>query len=245
MTSQKELLSRLKDFFTFTSQERNSLALAVLVMAFIFSFRDWGEEVFSLSTGLRHFFLMLLVVAIGIFFRLSCQKIYALSNGYQAEFKVWWMGIAISLVLAFLTLGKVPSVILGGITSTFMTRQRLGEFRYGHSYWQSGIISLWAVYSSLILAILFAVGKFALPESYFFSKGVFFNLIMAFCAVLPLPQLEGLQVFFAARWMLGFAFILIALASVLLLTNTLVGLVIAITGGAVIGIFYLLISSGK
>ena len=239
------MLSRIKDFFTFSRQERNNLLLAVLLAAFIFSFRDWGKEAFSLTEGLQHFILMLLVVTISVLFRISCQKLYGLSNGYKIEFRVWWTGMLISLILAFITFGKVPTILLGGATSAFMVRQRLGEFRYGYSYWQSGMISLWALYGSLILAILFALGKFALPESYFFAKGVVFNLIMGFCALLPLPQLEGVNIFFAARWLYAAAIALLALTALLLLTNAAWSLIVVIIGGTLIAAVYLITGSGK
>ncbi|MBI2665986.1 hypothetical protein HYX13_00075 [Candidatus Woesearchaeota archaeon] len=239
------MLSRIKDFFTFSKQERNNLLLAVLLLAFIFSFRDWGRETFSLTEGLRHFILMLLVVSISIFARISCQKLYGLSNGYKIEFRVWWTGLLISLILAFITFGKVPTILLGGATSAFMVRQRLGEFRYGYSYWQSGMISLWAFYASLILATLFAVGKYAFPENYFFAKGVIFNLIMGFCALLPLPQLEGANIFFAARWLYAVAIVLLGVTTLLLLVNTAWSLIIIIVGTTIIATVYLITGSEK
>ena len=245
MPSQKEFLSRIKDFFSFSRQERNNLLLALLLLAFIFSFRDWGTESFSLTQGLQHFILMFLVAGMSILFRISCQKLYGLSEGYKIEFRVWWTGMLISLILAFITFGKIPTILLGGATSAFMVRQRLGEFRYGYSYWQSGMISLWAVYAGLILAIFFALGKFALPESYFFAKGIWFNLIMGLCALLPLPRLEGVNVFFAARWLYAVAIGLLAVTALLLIINTAWSLIIVIIGGAIIAAAYLITGSGK
>ncbi len=245
MVSKKEMLSRMRDFFSFSKQERSNLALAIVIFAFIFSFRDWGEETFSLSQGLQHFVIAGVIIALSIFVRISCQKWYALSQGYSAEFRVWWTGILISLVLCFLSFGYAPLVLLGGMTSIFMTRQRLGEFRYGHSYWQSGMISLWALYASLILAILFALGQFAFPDSYFFAKGVLFNLLMGICAILPLPALEGLHIFFAARWLLIYALGLWLLAAVLLFTKSAPGLIIAIGGATLIALGYLITGSEK
>ena len=48
-------------------------------------------------------------IAIVLFVRIACQKMYALSQGYKAEFKVWWAGLAICLVVVFISYGKVAS----------------------------------------------------------------------------------------------------------------------------------------
>lgn len=238
-------MARLKDFFEFSRQEVSGLALAIAVTAFVFSFRDWGGDVFSFITGLQHFLQVLAIAAVSFFFRISCQKIYALSNGYKAEFRIWWAGLLIMLIVAFVTFGRVPLVLIGGITAAFMVKQRLGEFRYGFSYWEGGIISLWAVYASLILAMAFGIGHYLSPESYLFQKGLWLNLIMGLCALIPLPQLEGVNIFFAARWLLFVALGMVLLVAVLLLTRTLPGLLTPIIAGVVMGMIYLVIRSEK
>ena len=92
MASQQELQSRIKEFFRFSRQEISGLVAAVLITAFIFSFRDWGKESFEFLTGLTNLFIMLIIASLSFLFRLSCQKVYALGQGYRAEFKVWWTG---------------------------------------------------------------------------------------------------------------------------------------------------------
>ena len=245
MVSNQEGWSRIQDFFRFTRQEVSGLALAVLVAALIFSFRDWGDTTFSVVKGVHHFLQIALIAGLSFGFRVSCQKIYALWSGYTAEFRVWWAGLLLSLLLAFVTFGRVPLLLIGGITATFMVRQRLGEFRYGFSYWESGIISLWAVYASLILAIAFGIGHYLVPETYFFQKGLWLNLIMGLCALVPVPQLEGVNIFFAARWLLFLALGMVLLEAVLLLTRTLYGVLIPLILGVIISSVYLLISSEK
>jgi hypothetical protein len=245
MVSKKELMSRIQDFFSFSKQEIIGLVVAVLAVGFIFSFRNWGEETFNLISGLKNFVLVLIIAAISFFFRLSCQKIYGLSQGQKAEYKVWWNGLAASLVIIFISLGRVPLVLAGGMISSLMVKQRLGEFRYGYSNWVMGVTAFWGILGNLIMAIIFAIGLYFFPGSFFFNKGIILNLIMAFCALLPFPQQDGLNLFFGSRILFYIAIGTVVIAGILLLTKTLVGLIIAIVIGLGVAIFYSLIGSEK
>ena len=245
MVSFPELRSRIQEYFSFSRKELLPLVAAIFIMAFIFSFRDWGGEQLDVSLGVAHLFLALIIVAISFFIRFSWQKIYALSQGYRATVKVWWLGLIIALLVAFISLGRLPLVLIGTVAVAFLERQRLGEFRYGFSYEQNGRIAFWGIAANLVLAILFAVGLYFSPDSYFFSKGVLLNLAMAFFSLLPIPQLDGLAIFFGSRVLYGVALGMVLLAGVLLLTGTTLGLILAVVLASGAGIFLLLTRSGK
>ena len=245
MVSTQEIHSRIKDFYRISKHERLGLIASIILLAFMFSFRDWGEDTLDLTIGLTNFSLILIIATISLLFRVTCQKIYALSQGYKAEFKVWWPGLTISLITIFLSKGRLPLILLGTITATFMVKQRLGEFRYGFSYFENGMISFWGLLGSLIIAILFALGLYAFPNTYFFEKGLIIILILAAITLIPLPQLEGLAIFFGSRAQYFFGWIVVAVASILLLTQTLIGLIIAISLGLIAAFGYYMISSQK
>ena len=107
------------------------------------------------------------------------------------------------------------------------------------------MISYWGILGNLIAAILFAIGAYFAPESYFFTKGVLFNISMAVGALLPLPQLEGLSIFFGSIKLYCIAVLSVALGAVLLITGTKLGLITTIVIGSLTGIIYLLIGSEK
>ena len=251
MVSFKEVYVRLREHLRFSNPELSGIGIAVLAAAFIFSFCDWGTPGqcwggdFNFVLGLQHLVLVLIIGAISFFFRQICQKVYALSNGHQAEYKVWWNGIAASLIIAFISFGRLPLVLAGGMVSSFVVKLRLGEFRYCFSNWVMGITALWGVLGNLILAIIFAVGAFVYPQSYFFSKGMTFNLVMAICSLIPLPQQDGLSIFFGRRFVYYTAIGITLLTAVLLLTKTALGLIILIVLGSIWGIVALLITSEK
>jgi hypothetical protein len=248
MVSWEENVARVKQYLRYDWQETIGLAAAVLLSGFLFAMYQKGGS-FDIFTGIRNFVYVVIIAAVSFLFRTGFQKFYALSQGHYAKFKVWWAGLLASLVIAFVTAtlsnGRfvIPLLLIGGTSVSFMTRIRLGEFRYGISMWVNSMIGYWAVIGHLIMAILFAIGVQISPDSYFFNTGVIFNLIGAACAVLPIPQLDGPSIFFGMRGMYYLAWILIALAAVLLLTKTLFGLLFAIIVGAIYGGIIQLIGS--
>ncbi len=243
MVSRQELFARYGDFFRFSTQEIYPLLIAIVVTGFVFSFRDWGETSFDHVIGLKNLVVITIAAALSFIFRISCQKIYGLGEGYKSEFQVWWGGLGIMLVTGFVTLGYVPLVLLGSMVPQVLVKHRLGEYRGGWSNWHMQMIAAWGVLGNMILAILFAIGVWILPQSYFFFKGMLLNLIMAFCSLLPLPQLDGPTIFFGSRWLYYLLVFTVLLGAVLLLTKTKIGLVAAIIIAASVAFFYIMTSS--
>ena len=243
MVSWNEFISRLKTDFRFSKQEIPGLVVAILVTGFVFSFRDWGIGQFELVTGLKNFLIVCFIVAITFFFRISAQKMYGLTEGHKPVFKVWWMGLVIALILAFISSGRIPLVLIGGTMTVLMVRHRLGEFRYGTSYWVNGMTAYFGPLANILLAILFGIGNYFMPGSYFFSKGLLLNIIMAICALIPIPQLEGLSIYMARRGLYYIAVASVILAAILLLSKTTIGLIVAIVIALIYGMIHKLIRS--
>ena len=235
MVSFKELKSRIKQHFRFSKQELTGIIIGILVTGFIFSFKHWGIEEFDLVYGLKNLFLITVAAAISFFGHISCQKLYALSAGYKVEFKTWWAGIIIALVLGFISIGNFTLVLAGGVGLSFMVRQRLGQFRYGYSVAEQAVTGLWGILGSLIFAALFRIGNYFLPEVLFFEQGLMISLIFAICSVLPIPGLDGLNIFFGSRGMYLVSVVIVLLSTLLLLWGGGWGLLLGIILGLIAG----------
>ena len=245
MVNRKEVIARTKAHYRFSLQELQGLLIAILITALIFSFRDWGTDIFDITAGLGNLFITLLVVGFTFFFRLSCQKVYGVIEGHYAEFKLWWVGIGIAIIVAFISRGYAPLVFAGGVFTSLMIKFRLGEYRYGFSFWKNAVLASWGIMGNLILAIFFALGLYFFPESYWLNQGLKLNIIMAFCSLIPLPQLDGMHIFFGSRIYYVMVWAMVILTTVLLLSGTLAGVIIAmVLAGLLMGL-YLLTSSEK
>lgn len=229
----KEMFARWRDFLRFTREDLSGMIPTLLVTTLIFGFDD-GRESFNAFYWLSNFLMVLFIVALALFFKVTAQKAYALKEGYNANFKPWWGGLFFALFLAIVTKGKVPLVFFGYLEVVYMIRQRLGEFRPGFTQRFNAYFNIWGPLAGLILAILFAIGLNFFPQSRFFYMGMIFNLIFAVCATLPLPNTDGLFVFYGMK-LLYFANLLMVIAAlVLLLTRTTIGLIVAIIVGLLI-----------
>ncbi|MBI2665184.1 hypothetical protein HYX12_01015 [Candidatus Woesearchaeota archaeon] len=244
MVSKQENIARIKEHYRFNRDEILALLTAAILTGFIFSFRDWGDQ-FNLAVGLTNVVLGTLSASLLFFIRYTSQKWYGLFEGYNVTFKPWWTGMGIALILAFLTRGYLPLILIGGVSVAVMTRQRMGEYRYGFSYWNNGIIALWGIYSVLIAGILFGLGLYFWPGNYFFNKGLWMSLIFGFCTLIPIPQTDAFSIYYAKPWLYTVAILLMVVASMLLLSKTLIGLVICIIGGLMVAAVYMAIGSDK
>ncbi|MFH1275865.1 MAG: hypothetical protein ABIH82_02030, partial [Candidatus Woesearchaeota archaeon] len=241
----KEKISRYKQYFRFNNNEITGLAVAALLTGFIFSFRDWGGASFNFLLGIRNMILAILAAGLLFFVRVSLQKLYGLSGGYKVEFKPLWGGIIGAVILAFVTNGLIPIILIGGTTVIFISKHRMGEYRYGFSYWNNGIISMWAIYAAIIMGCFFGLGAYIFPSSYFFSKGLIMSMIMGFLSLLPIPQMEAYSIYYAAPWLYLVAILIMIIVALLLLTKTLIGLMVCIVIGLIFGFIYFMIGSEK
>lgn len=224
MVSVDELVSRMKHHYRFDRQEITGLIAAVIITAFIFTFRDWGDTTFSAVVGITNVFIVLVIAAVSFFLRVSAQKIYGLAQGHKARFKIWWTGLLIMLLMAFVSLGRLPLILIGAPFTTFMTRYRIGEFRYGYNLWANAMSAYWGTMTNMLLAFLFAVASTFFPQSYILTKGMNLNIIMALCSFIPLPQLDGLRIFMGSRGLYFTGLVLILLGTLLIVTKTTIGL---------------------
>lgn len=239
MIINEEWASRIRTFFRFSREESISLMLAILIAGFLFSIRFPGE-VFTVQSWFYYFTLSVIIAAISIIVKVSSQKIQALKHGYYAEFHVLWVALGASFILGILTRGYLPLLFLGIISTSFMVRQRLGEFRYGYSFEDNARLVLNGVITCLTLATLFALGSFLFPSNYFFETGIIFNLVLAVCTIIPIPKLDGMTLLFGSRFLFFVGLGAIILYSVLLLSSTKIGLVLAISIGVINKIINLL-----
>ncbi len=245
MVSRQEKLAQVQEFFKFDKGELFGLVAVVLVTAFVFSFRDWGIGQFNATTGIRNLFVTGLVVLVTILVKLSAQKIKGLNEGYRGEFKPWWSGLAAALVFAVISAGRIPLVLIGTITNTFIVKQRLGEFRYGFSYTDNASIASTGIISNLSLATLSAIGWYFVPDSYLLGQALLLNLVMAICSLVPIKQMDGLNLFFGDRINYFFYLGLTAIYWLLLISKTRIGLILAIIIITLIVITRMLKSSEK
>src|SRR3989338_1013361 len=138
-----EWFDSLKRYANLRPQEARALIYSILVIGFIITFRKWGiSKDIDFFYGFVNLLGGLLIAGITLYGRLMLQKAAALGAEFQAEYKMWSLGLLIALILAFLTNGNLWFLIPGGIYLHFMPGHRLGWVRYGLSYFGVGVVAL-------------------------------------------------------------------------------------------------------
>ncbi len=193
-------MKQLLEGLTFNKQERNALIITIIVLAFIFSFNQWGpSKEADLSIGLKNFLISIVIVGISVFFHHAGQKITAHINGFKAEHKIWWTGLVIGLLIAILTNGALLILAASG-TFVEKTTRRLGYKRPTIDLYDYGRIVMWGPMANIFLgaSTLTVSWIFNIPEVWV-GKIFTFNVLYAFYNLLPFPPLDGSKMFFASR----------------------------------------------
>ncbi len=193
-------LDKVKKYFWFSSKEFNGFILTTVIFAFIYSFDSWGIITFNLSEGLFNLFIAVLLCGFSLFVHHAGQRLVALHYGFKTTHKVWWPGIIIALLLAFLTKGHFEMYAASAVFITLMPHHRIGKVRPGENIGALGKISAAGPVSNVILASLAVILTWIgiLPES--ISHPIFmFNLYFAVWNLLPFPPLDGSRVLFYSR----------------------------------------------
>ena len=237
----------LRRYFWPSKEEIKGLAIVVLVFAFIFSFREWGEETFDLFVGLANLFRAIIIVAIAVFIHEAGQRLAAIKVGLKTEVRVWWYGLMAALILAFISRGKLMFFAATGMWIHHLAVHRLGSFRYGPNVQGFGVIALMGPVANILAATFvkfLQVNLHIIPmTSVFVQKFFFFSWLYAVLNLLPIPPLDGSRLLFYSR--LTYAFVFGAIAGYLVLYSLgIYSYILAlIIGGVVWLLFYLLFES--
>jgi len=220
-----DMRDKIKRYFKFTPLEIRSLIIAILAIAFIISFKEWGIGRFDLKLGLFNYFNAILIVALSFLVHISIQRLWALSIGFRLEWKMWSFGLLFGLIMAFLTNGLVWIILPGGFIVHHMAGHRLGFFRYDINYWAVGLIAVTGPFASILLAAIFKSLSVVVANS-LIQKVIVFNIAFALYSLLPIPPLDGSKTFFGSRMLYAFSSFVIIAAAILLNSNIGAGIVI-------------------
>ena len=200
----------VKQYFRFNPEEQKALLIQIVVFAFILSFKDWGEESFSLITGLSNYLLAVIVVAISLLVHEAGHRFYGIKYGFRVESKLWWYGIFIGLILVIISNGNIMFFAAHGIFIHVMAVHRLGHFRYGPNIFAFAMVALAGPLMNIFLATIVKTLEvwFGIPISTiaFLHKLFMFNWIYAVCNLLPIPPLDGTRIIFWSRLLYVFVF---------------------------------------
>ena len=230
---------KVSKYYKFTRSEIIGLAISIIVIAFIISFKNWGTTAFNAASGLFNFFNAILIVALSVLVHDTGQRLWALSIGYRIEFKLWSFGVMIALVLAFVSNGSLWFVVPGGFLIHHLAGHRLGWFRYGINYFGQAMVALAGPLFSLTLLIFLKILNSFAPNP-LIQKAIIFNAVYIITSMIPIPPLDGSKIYFGSRMLYAFVLPAIIIASIMMITNVplFLALVLSFLVGIILWIVY-------
>ncbi|MBU0535727.1 MAG: hypothetical protein KKE20_02090 [Nanoarchaeota archaeon] len=226
----------IKKYYGFDKDEIKGIVITVIILAFIVSFDEWGVTTFDFLYGLRNFFNSMLIILLSFLIYLSAQRITAIKSGFKAEWRVWIYGLIIGLILVFVSRGKLWFLAPGGVIVYHMAGHRICSFRYGLNYWPLGMSAIMGPIACALLAIFFKILLTIFPANVLLDKAMRINVWIAITNMIPIPPLDGSNMFFASRmvYIFIFGFVLGTLVPILLNINVLYSLLIGLVVGFVL-----------
>lgn len=234
-----DLIDKIKRYYKFTPHELRGLLIAIFIVAFIISFKDWGTTTFDFRTGLKNLFNAVLIVALSILIHDMGQRLWGLAIGFRIEYKMWTFGLIIALVIAFVSNGSLWLIAPAGFMLHHLAGHRLGFFRYGINYFGQAMVALAGPLFTLMLVILLKVLSAFSPNP-LLQKAVMFNVVYAITSLLPIPPLDGSKIYFGSRMLYAFALPAIVIATILMIVDVpiFLSLVISLLVGIVLWLVY-------
>lgn len=234
---------RVKRYYQYSFKEVKGLVIAIIILGFIISFRDWGEgEVFDAGIGGINLVNALLVVTLSLLVHDAGHRLWALSIGYKSEYKVTYIGLMIGLVAAFASNGNLWVLIPSGFVVRHLSTHRIGWFRYGLNYFGQAMIAFGGTLATVtLLIILKTIGGIA--PTPLIEKAILFNIVFVVTSLIPIPPLDGSKIFFGSRMLYAFVFSIVVAFTALLLSSLSLLIVIglSVTIGIVLWIAYYLL----
>jgi len=253
---------KLKRYFGFSQKEILGIIIAIVFCALVFSIDMWGYtaakgtvdlndrwvyvlsedeenyDVLDYRYGLSNLFYALLIAVVTILIHHTIQRMLGIAVGFKPEHKLLKLAILASVILALFSNGFIKFMAPTGLMLYHLTKQRLGEFKYGLNFWTLGYVGLFGPISAVMLAIIFKVLLSMNPENIILESAMMFNLWFAASNLLPIPPIDGSHMFYASRPFYVFSSVgLLAVILLLAYVSVLVSLIIGFLIGA--GIFWL------
>ena len=200
----KSYSDKVSRYFPFTKKEWIHFIVITLIFAFVFSFNEWGIEVFDFLTGIKNLTIASVIAGVSILVHHSVQRLIAIKYGHRLEHRTLWLGLFICLFAAILSNGSFLILIGSALKASFMPIHRLGKSKLGINLKSLGMIALSGPLANIAFAGIIKLINFGAQQA-FLDKLIIFNMLFALFNLIPIPPLDGSYIFLGSRLFYAFS----------------------------------------
>jgi hypothetical protein len=220
MKTTVEVKDRVSKYFAFNAGELRALLTTILVYGLIISF-SFNLPELSILVWFGYLLPSMLLAALAILVHVAVVRILSLKRGYRAEFRMNFYALAATLVISVVSRGQLFFIVPGITVFHMLEGLRIGRYRYGINWWEVRWPVFWAAIANILVALMFRlisnIGVFSANP--LIEKMILVNLSVAFFAMLPLPDFEGLYIFFSSAIVYAFTFSVVIGACIAIFLN--------------------------
>ena len=178
---------RVKQHFTFDKEEIRNLLMIILVFTIVLGYDD-GHPEFIMGRWLFNLLSSFVIATTAVLTKEVAHKLMAIKRGYTVKMKLWAPILFINLFLVILLEGKVHILLpVSGLFIFHHERMRIGEFRYGHNYFDNALIAFAGPLANVYLAMFFKL--FSEMPNPLVTLAIQVNLIYAAINLIPVDIL--------------------------------------------------------
>lgn len=199
-----------------TNKELIEMGFTAFFAGLIFSFDKWGVENVDIGMGVSHLLTKAIIAFFLLFIMDFSRRLWAMKYGYQVTYKIWWVGIMISLFLVFYTNGMLKFILPGGFTCVALNHMRLHYFPPGAMTRDIARVAMAGIFAAVAFTV---IGYLFLPWDIVVMCMVIIiaGLVPLDIAIRPMdkgtPISPGSAILFGSRalFVMTLVFILVAL----------------------------------
>lgn len=218
----------IKKYVKFSSKEWKQMLWVTFAVAFVLTFNKWGTVRFDFERGLANLFLAFIFVGIFWIGQLYLKKVIATKLGYNANYEWSLPGLIITVLIAFLSFGYVPVLLLGTTKIAQNDRRRLGKHRFALNQKDIFRIHGYSYLINYLIILIILAPIYLATQSLFVDMLIKINLALIFFPLLPVPKNDGLYMFFASRSLYFLVLAFVVIMSLLILWAQIFSFIIAL-----------------
>ena len=195
-----------------SKQELKQFIITVIIFGIIIGFKD-NRDNYGLDLYLAFFLIFSIVFSgISLLIKLLIQRSILYYWGFRPEYKYSINNLLIGLVLILASEGVLWFLAPGFTLHHLLQSERIGKWRYGLNYNEQGRALALGIFGLVFFTFIL---KFFVGMHELVIHAMNINIAITIYSIIPMPDNDGLHIFFSKRWLWVFTAVFVIISSLI------------------------------